>query len=180
MMRRQLLHLWIVWGLFLAGCSAPAMSAASTPTPGIGVPVRAGDWEVTLNNISQPDQWSNMTPKSGYVLLALEASFHNLDAARETRVANDAVEITENDGQMTQPAGWSLQDNSNIDMIEVGELKKDPAAFGVTGGFGFVPTFTSKEDILTATYVFVFPEDSLAKPLKFQFEEVSIPIELNQ
>jgi hypothetical protein len=169
-----------MWLFVSSGCIAPATPIPSTHTPGVGVPVSAGNWEVTIKNIRQPDNWSGNQPKSGYAFLVIDATFQNLDKSQETKVMNDAVAIIENEGQITRPAGWGIPDNSNIDMIEIGDSKKDPTALGVTGGMGFVPSFSSKENTLTATYVFIFTEDFITNPLKFQFQDVHIPITLSK
>src|SRR5688572_11527205 len=95
---RRLLYLLvcIMWLFVSSGCIAPATPIPSTHTPGVGVPVSAGNWEVTIKNIRQPDNWSGNQPKSGYAFLVIDATFQNLDKSQETKVINDAVAIIEN------------------------------------------------------------------------------------
>lgn len=160
--------------LFLLGCGT------ATSTPGIGVPVSAGSWEVTISDVHQADEWSGNKPKSGYVLLVLDATFRNLDSAQATRIVGNAIAVIESDGQIIDALGWGIPENSNIDIIEIGDLKQSPSDAGITGGLGFVPAFESQGDTLKATYVFVLTEDAIAKPLKFQFQEVQIPFTVSQ
>ena len=164
----------------LVGCSSAAPAATATSTPGIGVPVSAGKWEVTISNVHKANEWSGNKPKSGYVLLVLDATFHNLDSTQTTRIIGKAIAIIENDGQITDALGWGIPDNSNIDIMEIGDSKQSPSEAGITGGLGFVPAFESKGDTLKATYVFILTEDAIVKPLKFQFQDVQIPFTLSQ
>ena len=164
----------------LMGCGSSAPAASATSTPGIGVPVSAGTWEVTVSNVYQANEWSGNKPKSGYTLLVLDATFHNLDSAQTTRIIGNAIAIIENDGKITDALGWGIPDDSHIDIMEIGDMKKNPSEAGITGGLGFVPAFESKGDTLKATYVFILTEDSISLPLKFQFQDVQIPFSLSQ
>lgn len=181
MIRQRLSYqlVFIVWIFVLVGCGAPATPIPSTPTAGVGVPVRVRNWEVTIKNIRQPDNWSGNKTKDGYAFLAIDATFRNLDEAQETKVANNSVAIIEQGGQITPAAGWGIPDNSNIDAIEIGDQTKDPISLGINAGLGFVPSFGSKGNTLTVTYVFILTEASMSKPMKFQFQDIQIPTTLN-
>ena len=167
--RLWLLITMTLFGLLLVGCGAPtstSQSATAIATPGIGVPVAGGRWQVTVTDARREYKWSDYTPKSGFAFLVTDITFQNLDTTQETLIATKEVAVITEAGEVIIAGGFAIPANSHIDTMNGKE------APNITSGTGFLPTLGSKEDSLSVTLVFPVPDNTINKVFKLQFQEV--------
>lgn len=173
MCKLQKSSLMLLSCLLLAGmlgaCGGAAASSAPTAnksaTPGIGVPVVGGMWEVVVASASKADQWSNQGAKSGFLFVLVDVTFYNLDASQPTNVSLKETLLMTSDGQTLPPFGFDTKQSAHPpDTVDGKDL-------GITSGFGILPTLGSKGTTLGITLVYILAQNQ-ANQLKFVFQQV--------
>ena len=147
----------------LAGClcsllaGTSALLALSSP-PGMGVPVVAGDWEITVNSAHEERAVLDLdgdvyTPNAGYTFLAIDATLRNLDPSQATKVFDD-------DFVLIDAAGGTIE-SSGLGDSEEGQY-----------GFGSVSLSNDERDVLKDVgIVFVVEKGKIGQTLKLQFRD---------
>ncbi len=137
----------------------PANSHA-TVTPGVGVPVVKGDWEITLNKVHQESSLQGMetfgtssstyTPDSGYTFLVLDIRLHGLHKNQQLAISPDIFALVSQDGNTLSPA-----------------LVSSSAFPGYSAGV--VSLITSGSEMLLSL-AFVIPQGSIGQTFKLDFQ----------
>jgi hypothetical protein len=142
--------------VMFSGC-VEEETPAPTATPGIGVPVAGGHWQVTITDAYTEKRLTfpvgtTYTSKSGYIFLVVEATFRNLDPTQQTNISSEAVAIISEDGKIFVSDGGGSS----------------------RGALCVECTFTSSStgDDVEACFVFVLKEDDIDQVFKLQFQEV--------
>ena len=153
-----------------SGISTPTISTSSaTRTPGIGVPVKGGNWQITIVAANRTTTWKTYSAKSGNVLLVLDVTFDNLSSSQKTIISTKDAMLISQDGKMFTADAFEIK-NSDID-----NLFGTPIASGSISGFSCVcqTKIGVSGNSMSITLVYVL-DASLGSStnLKFQFQEV--------
>ena len=161
------------------GISTPTTSRPPvTQTPGIGVPVKGGNWQITIVTASRTTTWETLggtyNAKSGNVLLVLDVTFKNLSSSQKTIISITDAMVISQDGKMFTPDAFEIK-NSDID-----NFFGTPIASGTFKGFSCVNklcVYRTKMGVsgnsMSITLVYVLDaRPGSSTNLKFQFQQV--------
>jgi hypothetical protein len=157
------------------GISTPTTSRPPvTPTPGIGVPVKGGNWQITIVEASRTTIWKTFSAKSGNVLLVLDVTFVNLSTSQKTIILTGDAQLINQDGKMFIADAFEIK-NSDID-----NFLGTPIPSGTITGFScFTRSCVYQAEIgvsgnsMSITLVYVLDASpSSSTNLKFQFQQV--------
>jgi len=176
-----LLALGIIEAL-VVGCggtsSGPSSPTTSRPpvtqTPGIGVPVKGGNWQITIVKASRTTTWKTLSAKSGNVLLVLDVTFDNLSSSQKTIILTGDAQLISQDGKMFIANAFEIK-NSDID-----NFLGTPIPSGtITGLSCFTRSCVYQAEIgvsgnsMSITLVYVLDASpGSSTNLKFQFQQV--------
>ena len=172
-----LLALGIIEALVVGcgGTSTPTISTSSaTRTPGIGVPVKGGNWQITIVTASRTTTWKTYSAKSGNVFLVLDVTFDNLSSSQKTIISTKDAMLISQDGKMFMADAFEIK-SSDID-----NLFGTPIASGSITGFScFTKSCVYQTKIgvsgnsMSITLAYVLDASlSSSTNLKFQFQQV--------
>ena len=135
-----------------------------TATPGIGVPVAGGRWEVIIDDAHKETQLiipateTLYIPESGYIYLVVDATFRNLDhPAQETNISSKDVTVISEEGEIFVASGGGREG-----VISIGSPDDQGCTF----------TSWAAGDELQSSFIFILKEDDIDQVFKLQFQEV--------
>ena len=155
-----------------SGPSSPTVSTSSaTKTPGIGVPVKGGNWQITIVNAIRTTTWKiatqTYTTKSGKVFLVLDVTFNNLSSSQKTIISTTDAMVISQDGKMFTPVAFETK-NSDIDNVD-----GTPVAFSGLSCFPCQIKIGVSGNSMSITLVYILDASlSSSTNLKFQFQQV--------
>ncbi|GAC1345301.1 MAG: hypothetical protein NVSMB27_07330 [Ktedonobacteraceae bacterium] len=139
----------------------------STPTIGIGVPVRNGEWEVTIQRVHKETkvscilpgiQTTTYTPKSGFIFLVLDTTFQTMNSTEVAISTKDNTLLSENGTMITPSFLADLTPNGSqpASYCQVGTLSK------------------SQTKVLKLGVAFTVKVASIGQVFKFQFQKLPL------
>lgn len=140
----------IVWLFILVGCGAPATPIPSTPTPGVGVPVKSENWEITMTGVREVKSYGNATPKNDYAFLVIDVKIRTL-SPENIAISTEMATIFDETG-LTQKADGGNLSNECIGCLSMMKIPDVGQA--------------------NVNFVFILPAAKIQESFKFQFEDV--------
>lgn len=136
-----------------------------TSTVGIGVPVRNGEWEVTIQRVHKETkvscilagiQTTTYTPKSGFIFLVLDTTFQKMNSTEVVISTNDNTLLSE-DGTLIHPSFLAdLNGSQPISYCQVATLSK------------------SQTKVLKLGVAFTVKVATIGQVFKFQFQKLPL------
>ena|SRR6266702_4978245 len=147
---------------FLVKARVITPTATPTATPGIGVPVVGGKWQLTVEKVHQETQLSGgfgintttYTSNSGFTFLVVDIKLRELDSPQVVLVSTDMYAIISQDGTVTTAA-----------LININTFA------GYSPG-GIITTVSNGE--LNLSVAFVIPQGSIGQVFKLRFQQLPL------
>jgi hypothetical protein len=146
-----------------SGRSVLPSNSHPTVTPGVGVPVVRGNWEVTLRRVHQESLLNGMntglgtntyTPISGYTFLVLDIKLRDLRSNQQVMISPSIFALISSDGRTSPP-----------------DLVSNEAMQGYSPGV--VSMFTSGNE-MELSLAFAIPQQSHGQVFKLDFQGVPL------
>lgn len=142
-----------------------------TPTPqgGMGVPVASGMWQITIEGAREESSIESgfypnrttYTPKEGLTFLIVDLSVRTLEPGQTIAVSSMEVAIIGKDGDIHTAEGGGFSESNLCAACIV--------------------TMSMTGEKLTASFVFVIPQDRINEQWKLQYKDApSIPFSMNE
>jgi hypothetical protein len=178
-MKRSLRRLAIVMGI-LAGIVVGLWTLVFVVLPeiktskGIGEPVTAGHWQVTLTSAKKTTGWMEDENLRFQTVLLIDATFKNTDPSQPLTLNVPEATVINEQGESFTPRGISIE-TDQFDTLNGVQFEKGITGFSCTS---CQPTIVAKGDMLNITLAFVGFSSSFGNSLKFQFHELVIPFKV--